>query len=315
MSEAAPTAAVLAPTPHLTVTVEGRSGHDDIHLHAGGQAVWVARMLVELGVRSQLCGPVGGETGRVLRTLVGEDGLEWRAVASEGRNAAYLHDRRSGERRILAEMPADGLDRHVFDDVYGTFLSAALGADVAVLVGAEGATAEAVFPAESHEPLARDLAEVECRTVADLSGAALLAAAAGGVEIVKVSAEDLQRDGMVEGVEVGTVVAAARRLQEMGAGTVVVSRGQDPAVVATPDGVLELRVPTMTTVDHRGAGDSMTAGIAAAIAYGLPMLVALQWGAAAGALNVTRHGLGTGSREAIRRLVEHVEIVPLEVSA
>lgn len=101
----------------------------------------------------------------------------------------------------------------------------------------------------------------------------------------------------------------------MGAGTVVVSRGQDPAVVATPDGVLELRVPTMTTVDHRGAGDSMTAGIAAAIAYGLPMLVALQWGAAAGALNVTRHGLGTGSREAIRRLVEHVEIVPLEVSA
>lgn len=56
----------------------------------------------------------------------------------------------------------------------------------------------------------------------------------------------------------------------------------------------------------------MTAGIAAAIAYGLPMLVALQWGAAAGALNVTRHGLGT---QAIRRLVEHVEIVPLEVSA
>lgn len=52
---------------------------------------------------------------------------------------------------------------------------------MAVLAGAEGATAEVVFPAESHERLARDLAEVECRTVADLSGAALLAAAAGEV--------------------------------------------------------------------------------------------------------------------------------------
>lgn len=72
--EAAPTAAVLAPTPHLTVTVEGGPVTTIFTCTRAGRPSWVARMLVELGVRSQLCGPVG-ETGRVLRTLVGEDGL------------------------------------------------------------------------------------------------------------------------------------------------------------------------------------------------------------------------------------------------
>ncbi len=38
-------AAVLAPTPQLTVTIERLHDRDDIHVHAGGQGIWQARML------------------------------------------------------------------------------------------------------------------------------------------------------------------------------------------------------------------------------------------------------------------------------
>jgi 1-phosphofructokinase len=61
-------------------------------------------------------------------------------------------------------------------------------------------------------------------------------------------------------------------------------------------------------VDHHGAGDSMTAAIAVGLARGLPIEAALRLGAAAGALNVTRHGLGSGRREAVGRLCERIQI-------
>jgi 1-phosphofructokinase len=55
----------------------------------------------------------------------------------------------------------------------------------------------------------------------------------------------------------------------------------------------------------------MTAGVAAVLARGGDLHTAVRTGAAAGALNVTRHGLGTGRQEAIATLAERVELRPL----
>ena len=50
----------------------------------------------------------------------------------------------------------------------------------------------------------------------------------------------------------------------------------------------------------------MTAGIAVAMGRGASVLEAAQLGAAAGALNVTRRGLGTGRREQVERFATRV---------
>ena len=52
--------------------------------------------------------------------------------------------------------------------------------------------------------------------------------------------------------------------------------------------------------------DSLTGAIAAAWARGLPLREALVLGAAAGAGNYPRHGIGTGRREVVEQLVAHV---------
>jgi 1-phosphofructokinase len=57
----------------------------------------------------------------------------------------------------------------------------------------------------------------------------------------------------------------------------------------------------------------MTAGIATVIAQGGDLRDAVRTGAAAGALNVTRHGLGTGHRDAIAELAKRVELTRCEV--
>ena len=64
MPSAAPRVAIFGPNPLLTRHDRARGEErDDVHFHAGGQGVWVARMAGELGACPVLCGFAGGETG------------------------------------------------------------------------------------------------------------------------------------------------------------------------------------------------------------------------------------------------------------
>jgi 1-phosphofructokinase len=71
-------------------------------------------------------------------------------------------------------------------------------------------------------------------------------------------------------------------------------------------------VPQLEPMEFRGSGDSMTAALAVALARGLDGEHALRLSAAAGALNVARHGLGTGQARDIEDLSKRIEIRPVE---
>jgi 1-phosphofructokinase len=103
-----------------------------------------------------------------------------------------------------------------------------------------------------------------------------------------------------------------RRLHDDGAEAVLVSRADAGALALIDDRVYEVGMPKLTPAETRGAGDSMTAGVAATLARGGDLLEAVRTGAAAGALNVTRHGLGTGHADAVRVLTERVDLTPIE---
>ena len=63
-------------------------------------------------------------------------------------------------------------------------------------------------------------------------------------------------------------------------------------------------------LDQRGTGDSMFAATGVGLARGMSLIDALRLGMAAGALNVTRRGLGSGTRDEIERLAAHVTVNP-----
>jgi 1-phosphofructokinase len=68
-----PRVTVFGPHPILGITIELRGGdEDEIHVHPGGQGVWVARMAGEMGAYPVLCGLLGGETGTLLGPLLDE---------------------------------------------------------------------------------------------------------------------------------------------------------------------------------------------------------------------------------------------------
>ena len=223
---------------------------------------------------------------------------------------AYVHDRRSGDRSEILAMREPALDRHEMDDFYGAFLHTALTSAGCVLTAAD----TGILPDDAYGRMVGDLAGESIPIFADLHGSALQAVLeAGGLDVLKVSHEDLAGDGWDTESEDASV-AAARELQRRGARTVVVSRAGERAIAATGTRVLAITPPRLSAVDHRGAGDSMTGGLAAGWVHGLDPLDAIRLGAAAGAGNVTRRGLGSGTPDLIGTLTGRVELEELPMS-
>jgi fructose-1-phosphate kinase PfkB-like protein len=106
------------------------------------------------------------------------------------------------------------------------------------------------------------------------------------------------------------LLAAAERLRELGGGTVVVTRGGQPALVLGQDGPRLLVAPRLERGFREGCGDAMTGTLTAAWALGESLDRALAWGAAGGAANFLQRGLGSASREVVQRLLGAVRLEP-----
>jgi 1-phosphofructokinase len=307
-----PTIVVFAPSPMLTITVEAAdTAMPEIHLHAGGQGFWVARMATLLGANVSLCCALGGESGAVLRTLIARENVELLAVECDSPNGVYIHARRaSGAREQLARTESGRLSRHETDELYGLTLSAALDADVALLTGVDPPS---VLDSDVYRRLASDLRSNCVQVIADLGGSSLKGALAGGLNLLKISEEEALAEGIARSRSIEDLIIALEKLHQEGADTVLISRAAEPALVL--DGAharyLELTGPHVETMEPRGTGDSMFAALGASLADRRELDVALRLAMAAGALNATRHGLGTGTREQIERLSHHVAIKEL----
>ena len=307
-SPASPRIAVFAPTALVTVTIEDGGGHPAVHFHAGGQGVWVAHMAAALGADVALSTAVGGESGELLSVLLQSPGVRVHAVRAGAPNGVYVHDRRSGKRIRVAQVPAPRLERHEVDELYGVALTDGLECDVACLTAPQHPGAlEPTF----YTRLPGDLRRNGTIVVADLTGPALESALSAGVDVLKLSEAELVAEGWAPGTGTEAIVEAVFRLQRAGARAVVASRGARPAIALTGDGLLELRGPRFTAADPGGTGDAMLAGIAVSLGRGDELVDALAFGAAAGAINATRHGLGTGGRRQVEKLARHGSVSSL----
>lgn len=81
------------------------------------------------------------------------------------------------------------------------------------------------------------------------------------------------------------------RLLELGVGTVVLTRGEQGAVIVGADATIEVPAFPVEVIDSTGAGDAFNGALAAALSEGTTLHESVRRGTAAGALACTKLGV------------------------
>jgi 1-phosphofructokinase len=298
------TVTVFAPNPLLNITIEARGGGDEIHVHAGGQGVWVARTAGELGADPVLCGFLGGEPGELLRPLLEALPGERRLVETAAPSGCSVVDRRAGGRELLAGAWSESPSRHELDDLVSATSAAALSSAALAVCNPRPGD---LLPLEVYGTLVADARANGVPVLVDLSTPRLDSALSGGPDIVKINDWELAEyvRGPVDG---SRLRAAAELLLERGAGAAVITRGGEQALAVSGDGAWTIVPPRLERGFREGCGDSMLGAMAATVAAGEGFERSLVLGAAAGAACFLRHGLGSAKRPVIEELAERVEL-------
>jgi 1-phosphofructokinase len=295
----------------VSIAIESFSadGGDDIHIHPAGQGVWVARMAAELGAEPVLCGFIGGEVGTVLLPLLEQMPIELRLVETAEPSGTYIHDRRSGERKPIAQSAAFPASRHEVDELFSVTVAAALECD---LLAVCGPYPDNTVPLEIYGSLVADVKANGVPAIVDLSSPRLDSALEGKPDLIKIN--DWQIAGFVSGAvdSEERMRAAMEQVREAGAEQVIVTRAGEPALALRDGRFWELAPPKFERGAREGCGDSMMGALAATIAAGRSWEDVLRLSAAAGATNFLRSGLGTGSRTVIEELAPRVQLRELD---
>lgn len=245
-----------------------------LRVDPGGKGINVARALVNNGIDAVAVLPAGGAEGRQLVELLRDRGIDSTVVPIAGaiRANISLVEPDGTVTKINESGPVLSSDE--LDALLDVTADAAVGADWVVTCGRLPAGA----PDDLHASLAARARAAGARVAVDTSGRPLLAALAAEPDLIKPNRDELAEATGTTIDTVGAAVAAARRLQTLGARDVLVSLGVDGALLVARDVVHLATHPSVQPVSSVGAGDSALAGfltasdpigaLRAAVAYG-----------------------------------------------
>jgi 6-phosphofructokinase 2 len=268
----------------------------------GGGGINVARVLTRLGVEAEAWFPAGGPAGERLKGLLEQEGVPHRGIPIQGdtRENVTVTEEGSGDQYRFV-LPGPRLDEGEWSNILESL--SGMGPPPLWVVGS-GSLPPGV-PDDFWGWVAEVAAERGIRVALDTSGDALAAALEVGVELLKPNARELgELAGRTLETEEDQEEAARAVVEGGGARLLVLSLGASGALGVGSDGFLErVPAPSVRPRSRVGAGDSMMAGLVAALAAGEDWSRALRTGVAAGAAAVATDGTGLARAGDVERLL------------
>ncbi|MEM7325022.1 MAG: hexose kinase [Actinomycetota bacterium] len=271
----------------------------DSTIEAAGKGVNIARAHGTNGRPAQAIFAAGRDAEPLYREALEPLGVACRVVERTERTRSNLSViERDGTTTKLNEAGA-ALTETALD----ALLAFAADAEPTAMIAAAGSL-PAGAPTDTYATLAGRLREPERSLAVDTSGPALAAMVRVPCAVAKPNLEELQSlfDQPINTVD--AVVDAADELRNGGWSAVLISLGEQGAILVGPDGVHHGRSAVETVRNTVGAGDALLAGYLAAVGDGHPprdaLAEALAWANAA----VTSPGTGAPpTTESDRRAV------------
>ncbi len=258
---------------------------DDPLEDAGGGGVNVAKAASALGSEVTAVLPLGGETGERVREQLDRVAVASTAIQLEQptRQSLAITETSTG-RQFRFGFPGRPMTEEQWARCLAVFVRAAKVASVAVMSG----SLPPGVPDDFYGKVATELGGEGPAVIVDTHGPPLSAAVKAGVALIKPNVRELSDAvGRELNSEIDYVKAARDLLAGTPTRTVVVSMGPAGALVVPADGpVVRVWAPGVRPVSAVGAGDSMVAGMAVALARGESVSEAVRLGTATGAAAV-----------------------------
>lgn len=276
------------------------------HIYPGGKGNNVAVMLSNLGQNSRALGFKAGFTGEAMERMLEDYGCDTDFIElSEGETRINVKVKSSKEFEINGQGPE--IPEEKIQALYEKLEELNEG-DILVLSGSIPGT----MPADMYERIMERLRGKQVRICVDATRDLLLNVLKYHPFLIKPNNHEL---GEMFGVTLNTdeeIVTYAKKLQEMGAGNVLVSMAGDGAILVTENGEVRKQLPPKgEVVNSVGAGDSMVAGFIAGYLNTGDYQKALELGTATGSATAFTSWLAMKD-EIIEKLVREAKEYHIE---
>lgn len=273
----------------------------------GGGGINVARVVRRLGTEVTAIYTAGGTTGRLLQTLVEQEGIESIVlqIAAETREDFTVHEEATGQqfRFVLAGPRLVEAEWQACLSILGSLNS------FPHYLVASGSLSPGV-PDDFYRRVARLAHERQAKFVLDTSGLPLKEALAEGAFLIKPNLNELSTlIGARPNAEEDAVDACRRIVAKGQAEIVALTLGNRGAFLTTHDGIWRAPALPIGPVSTVGAGDSFLGGMIWSLAAGHALDKAFRYGVAAGTAALLSAGTELCHLVDVDRLYPMVDLV------
>lgn len=272
--------------PELSLGKINRSENEKIYI--GGKGINVSRVLNTLGMKSIPLGFIAGFTGKELKNKLIDSGIEPEFIeVREGNTKINIKIKGEVETAINANGP------HINDYSIALLLKQIDDLDsndIVILAGYVPSTIDSSI----YALICKKLYDKNVPFVVDTSGKHLIDSLKYNPFLIKPNKEELEECLGIKVESIDDLRNGIKRLQELGALNVLVSFGEDGAMLIDDQGnEYGLAAPSINVVNTVGAGDSMLAGFMYGFLKNRDYKEALIYGVACGTATVQCDDLAT----------------------
>ena len=280
----------------------------DTRTDCGGKGFNVSRALAALGQKSTALGFVGGSTGERLEKALRKMGIrtDFVYVSEETRtNVSIVTDPSSDYLKV--NQPGPTIRSAEIEALFQKIQMLAKASDYWVLSGSLPPGAAADIYAQIIQVVQANGA----KAVLDTSGEPLRLGCSARPYLVK---PNLLEARQLTGIEIegrAAAFTAAEKIRSLGAAVVVISLGEQGAILDNGEVSVLAEPPTIQEHNPIGAGDALVAGLVWGLNQGKSLIEALRWAVASGAAAASLPGTGVGSLEQIEQLEKEISVTTL----
>ena len=270
----------------------------------GGRGINASCVIHSYGGRTHAIVPAGGERGEKFKEYMSGCGFPVTAISicKDMRLNLTITDRHGLTVKLNETGPR--LDREELLKIEAVVDEQLEGAQWLMLCG----SLPPGVPSDFYAKLIERAKSRGVKTLLDTDGEALSQGLEAGPAVVTPNQQEAERLLNTVLLTRANSLAGARRIQAMGAESVVLSLGSRGGIGVTAEGTWEAIAPRVDAISPIGSGDAMAAALMWSLSRGEVFHEALRWGVAAGTASAKLPGMTFATLEQARELREEVDI-------